>query len=130
MRLGMVLVLVLVLATSVFGLEKKAYQMREDYGTEPLYDCVLQYYYYIPCPTYGWFWSYSGWSPGDVIGTFFLIGEESMGGYTACDPCNCQEIEALRVLDFAGFLALLSIDSSSFLFYSLCFRKDLHSQAA
>jgi hypothetical protein len=100
----MALVLLLVIATSVFGFEKRAYQFREDFGTEPLYDCVLQYYYYIPCPTYSWFWAYSGWSPGDVIGTFFLIGDDpSMGGYAACDPCNCQELAALRVLDFAGY---------------------------
>ena len=68
MRLCIVLALVLVLASSAFALEKKAYQMKEDFGTEPVYDGWINYYYYIPCPTYSWFWAYTGWDPGDVVG--------------------------------------------------------------
>jgi hypothetical protein len=97
------LALVLVLATSAFGLEKKAYQMREDFGTEPLYDCALQYYYYIPCPTYSWFWAFTGWDYCDWIGVYFHIGDVSTGGWDPCDPMNCQTIETLRILDFAGY---------------------------
>ena len=51
------IVLMLLLATPAFSvghLEKQAYQMRDDFGTERLYDGALQYYY-IPCPTYSWF---------------------------------------------------------------------------
>jgi hypothetical protein len=103
MRLCLVLALVLVLATSAFALEKKAYQMREDFGTEPLYDCALNYYYYIPCPTYSWFWAFSGWTPGEIIGMCFNIGDEGTGGYPPCDPATCHELEQIRILDFAGY---------------------------
>jgi hypothetical protein len=101
----LVLALVLVFATSAFGLEKRAYQMREDFGTEPLQQCpdALQFYYYIPCPTYSWFWAYSGWDPGDVVGMAFPIGKEGTGGYPAVDPYNCEHLEYIRVLDFAGY---------------------------
>jgi hypothetical protein len=34
------------------GLEMRAYQFREDFGTEPLSDCTLQYYYHIPVGTF------------------------------------------------------------------------------
>jgi hypothetical protein len=95
--------LVLVLATSAFGLEKKAYQMREDFGTEGLYDGALQFYYYVPCPTYSWFWAYSGWTPGDVVGMGFPIGKPGTGGYPALDPYNCRVLEQIRILDFAGY---------------------------
>ena len=40
--------LVLVLATSVLALDKKAFTMREDFGTETLSDCAMNYYYYTP----------------------------------------------------------------------------------
>jgi hypothetical protein len=102
-RFAMVLALVPVLATSTFALEKKAYQMKEDFGTEPLYDCALQYYYYVPCPTYSWFWAFSGWSPGDIIGMCFNIGDEATGGWGVCDPYVCHEIGQIRVLDFSGY---------------------------
>ena len=97
------LALVLVLATSAFGFEKKAYQMRDDFGTEAMYDGALQYYYYIPCPTYSWFWSYTGWTPQDIIGVEFNIGDAGTGGYDPLDPMNCQSLETVRVLDFAGY---------------------------
>jgi hypothetical protein len=99
----LVIALVLVLATSAFGLEKKAYQMRDDFGMEPQYDGALQYYYYIPCPTYSWFWAYTGWDPGDIIGMGFEIGSQGTGGYDPLDPYNCAEIEQIRILDFAGY---------------------------
>jgi hypothetical protein len=99
----LVLALVLVLATSAFGLEKKAYQIREDFGTEPLYDCALNYYYYIPCPTYSWFWAFTGWAAGDIIGSYFHVGDQGTGGWDPCDPLNCQSLETIRILDFAGY---------------------------
>jgi hypothetical protein len=99
----LVFVLVLVLATSAFGLEKKAYQMRDDFGMEPQYDGMLNYYYYIPCPTYSWFWAYSGWDPGDIVGCGFDIGAQGTGTAPPLDPLNCNHIEYLRVLDFAGY---------------------------
>ena len=103
MKLITAAVLVLLLATSVSAVEKKAFTMRDDFGTEPLYDCALQYYYYIPCPTSSWFWSFYGWTYGDRVGTFFLVGDVSMGGWNECDPYLCFLIETIRVLDFAGY---------------------------
>jgi hypothetical protein len=102
MKVGIVLALVLVLATSAFALEKKAYQMREDFGTEPLYDCTLNYYYYIPCPTYSWFWAFA-LSTGDMIGVCFEIGDQGTGGWDPCDPSLCQTLEIIRILDFGGY---------------------------
>jgi hypothetical protein len=105
-------VLVLGLAASAYGLETKAVQMREDFGSQPLYDCYMNYYYYIPCTTNSWFWIFSGWSPGDIVGEWFTIGDPSMGRtgagcppYIKCDPCGLasKSIERLRVLDFAGY---------------------------
>ena len=103
MRLCIVLALVLVLATSAFALEKKAYQMKEDFGTEPLYDCTLNYYYYVPCPTYSWFWAFTGWTPGEIIGMCFNLADEGTGGSGLCDPGMCHELEQIRILDFAGY---------------------------
>ena len=99
----LVIALVLVLATSAFGLEKKAYQMREDFGVEPQYDGALQFYYYIPCPTYSWFWAYTGWDPGDIVGMGFPIGTQGTGGYSMLEAYNCNHLEIIRVLDFAGY---------------------------
>jgi hypothetical protein len=98
-----VFALVLVLAASAFGLEKRAYQMREDFGIEPEYDGALQFYYYIPCSTYSWFWAYSGWLPGDIVGQCFPIGQQGTGGWDRLDPYNCNHLEQIRVLDFAGY---------------------------
>jgi hypothetical protein len=112
MRCLLIGLLVLGVVASAFGLEKKAVQMREDFGTEPLYTCYMNYYYYIPCPTDSWFWSFSGWSPGETIGAWFSIGEPSMGRtgsgcppYIGCDysGLNNKSIERFRVLDFAGY---------------------------
>jgi hypothetical protein len=99
----LVIALVLVLATSAFGLEKKAYQMREDFGTEPQYDGALCYYYYVPCPTYSWFWAFTGWVPGEIIGHGFDIGAQGTNGFAPLDPLNCHTIEIIRILDFAGY---------------------------
>ncbi len=89
-------------ATAAPGFEKKAYQMREDFGAEPLYDCYMQYYYYIPCPTYSWFWGISNEGP-DTYGAFFKVGDVSMGTGQACDPYACFSPSELRILDFAGY---------------------------
>jgi hypothetical protein len=101
---------VLVLAASASGFDLKAVQMREDFGSEPLYDCYMNYYYYVPCPTSAWFWSYYGWPQGSSVGVFFTVGDPSMGRagsgcppYNACDAYNAHTIEQFRVLDFAGY---------------------------
>jgi hypothetical protein len=83
--------------------EVKACRMREDFGSEPLYDCVLQYYYHIPCPTYSWFWAYYGWEPGDILSTSFRLSDQGTGGYDVCDPIICTGLDQIRILDFAGY---------------------------
>ena len=98
-----VIVLVLVAVGSANAVETRAFQMRDDYGMERLSNCSLQYYYYIPCPTYSWFWAFSGWDPGDIIGAWFQIGDVSTGGFNPCDPADCHLLEEFRVLDFAGY---------------------------
>lgn len=103
MRSLLVFLFVLVLATYVFAAQPKLYQMRDDFGTEPASDCFLQYYYYIPCPTYSWFWAYTGWQPGDIIGVWYRIGDQGTGGYAPCDPNRCHTLDQFRVLDFAGY---------------------------
>jgi hypothetical protein len=104
MRVPLVCMLVLGLASSAQALDAGAFQMSEDFGAEPLYDCGLQYYYYIPCPTYSWFWAFSGWSPGDIIGTCFEIGDQGTGGFAACDSYLCQGgLRSIGVLDYAGY---------------------------
>jgi len=100
--------LVLILALSVLATEPdvtkmKAFQMREDYGVDPLSDCYLQYYYYIPCPTYSWFWAYTGMDPGEAWGAFFEIGDVSTQTGLACDPGACHTLETIRILDFSGY---------------------------
>ncbi len=103
MKACVALIAVLLVAASAFAFEKKAYTMRDDFGTDPLADCYMNYYYYIPCPTYSWFWGFYGWSQGDVIGAFFSIGDVSTFTGTACDPYFCFRLEQVRVLDFAGY---------------------------
>jgi len=97
------LVLTLLAATSATALESKAFQMRGDFGMEPLSDCQLNYYYYTPCPTYSWFWAFSGWEYGDVVGAWFKVGDLSMHTGAACDPVECHTLDGIRVLDFAGY---------------------------
>jgi len=109
MKVITVVALVLIFATSVYGLEMKAGQMREDFGTQPLYDCYTSYYYYIPCPTYSWFWYSTNWLANDIVGEMFTVGDVTMGATTtcapapSCDPCNMHTIEQFRVIDFAGY---------------------------
>jgi hypothetical protein len=87
----------------VHPFEIKPYKMQEDYSLEPLYDCALQYYYYIPCPTYSWFWGVYGWKPGDILGASFRIGDTGTGGCDPCDPWCCTALEYIRILDLAGY---------------------------
>lgn len=96
-------VLVLLLAAPVFGVEKKAFKMREDFGAVAISGCALQYYYYCPCPTYSWFWPYTGMYTGQAFGAWFQVGDISMGGHDACDPVNCHVLEQFRILDFSGY---------------------------
>lgn len=100
MKLITAMALILILATSVFALDKTIYQMRQDFGSDALYDCSVGYYYYVPCPTYSYFWSFSGWEYGDCLGEFFVVGDARMGTGEVCDPYNCHEFEALTYLDF------------------------------
>ncbi len=99
----LVSVLVLFVATSALALEHKEARMQDDFGTQPLYDYILQYYYYIPCPTYSWFWAMYRWDPGDIIGVDFRVGDMPTGGYRPADPFNTMHLEIFRVLDFAGY---------------------------
>ncbi len=99
----LVVIVGLLASSSAMALEKKAYQMREDFGTAPLEVCNLQYYYYIPCPTYSWFWAFYGFEVGDVIGQWFEIGDLSTGGFGICDPAQCFALDQIRMLDFSGY---------------------------
>jgi hypothetical protein len=110
MRFLLIALIVVCLAASAQGLEKRAVQMREDYGSEPLYDCYMNYYYYIPCPTSSWFWMMINWPIGSTVGVSYTIGDASMGRagsgcppYLNCDPCGAQVLDQFRVLDFAGY---------------------------
>ena len=80
-----------------------AYQMREDFGAEPLYGCRLQYYYYIPCPTDSWFWAFTGVITNETVGAFFDISDPSTGIGVACDPEACHTLETVSIVDFAGY---------------------------
>ncbi|MFH1219016.1 MAG: hypothetical protein V1694_01000 [Candidatus Eisenbacteria bacterium] len=104
MKCALLIMLVLVcLALPALGFEKKAYQIGEDFGTETVTECNLQYYYYIPCPTFSWFWGFYGWTYGDKVGQFYTIGDASTAGFATCDPESCHSIVGIRVLDFAGY---------------------------
>jgi hypothetical protein len=85
------------------SLEATPYGIVDDFETQPLWDCGLQYYYYIPCPTYSWFWAYSGWEPGDILATIFTMGDLSTGAFEPCDPYVCAHIEAVRILELSGY---------------------------
>jgi len=95
--------LLLLMATSAAALETKPFKMRDDFGMEPLYDCQLNYYYYTPCPTYSWFHGFYNWDYGDILGSWFQVGDLSMFTGQACDPVQCHVLEQFRVLDFAGY---------------------------
>jgi hypothetical protein len=98
-----VLILLFALAFPSAAAERTEFKMRDDFGMEPLYDCFLNYYYYTPCPTYSWFWSFYNWDCGDVLGAWFQVGDMSMFTGEACDPLECHTLEQIRVLDFAGY---------------------------
>ena len=91
------------LAGSAHGFEKKAIRLTEDLATAQMDECYLQYYYYIPCPTYSWFWGFYDWSYGDKVGAFFTIGDTPTAGFTVCDSVECQHVMGFRVLDFSGY---------------------------
>jgi len=97
------IVILLVAVTTAVALETRVYQMREDFSSEPLSDAALQYYYYIPCATYSWYFGWTGWEQGDIIGQVFQIGDVSTGAYEQTDPVNCQRVTQLRVLDLIGY---------------------------
>jgi hypothetical protein len=101
---GILLAVFLIAASApAVGLEVRAYQLKDDFGNEPLFDTAIQYYYYIPCPTYSWFWAFTGWTPGDIVGEWFQLGDIPTGGWQPGDPVNCGTLEILRILDFAGY---------------------------
>ena len=100
--IGMILIL-LVAGASALAIEKRAYRMREDFGTDALVDCTVQYYYYIPCPTYSWFWGFYGWQTGDIVGKFFRVGDNPTGANLPCDSLQCHHVTEIKVLDFAGY---------------------------
>jgi hypothetical protein len=101
--ISITLLVAILISAPASGLEKKAFLMKDDYGMEALTECSMQYYYYIPCPTYSWFWQMTGWQPGDIIGQVFTVGDESTGGFTPCDTVACYKLTGFRVLDFAGY---------------------------
>lgn len=94
---------ILGLAAGAGAIDKKPYKMKEDFGLEPLAGCNLQYYYYIPCPTFSWFWGFSGWSAGDIIGQYFTVGDSPTGVNAACDPGDCHDLTGFSFIDFAGY---------------------------
>jgi hypothetical protein len=97
------LALIVLLAASAHAWEKHAYKARDDFGMAPLQDCYLQYYYYIPCPTYSWFWGFFSWAPGDKIGQFFTLGDTPTAGFAPCDSAQCHDVIGFRILDFSGY---------------------------
>ena len=101
--ISLTLLIIVLISASASGLEKKAFMMREDYGIEALSECIIQYYYYIPCPTYSWFWEFTGWFPGDIIGQVFTVGDTPTGAHFPCDTLACYKLTGFRVLDFAGY---------------------------
>ncbi len=94
---------VLGLTACVEAIDKTPYKMKEDFGLEPLAGCNLQYYYYIPCPTNSWFWGFSGWSVGDIVGQYVTVGDLSTAGHLACDPGECHDLTGFSFIDFAGY---------------------------
>lgn len=99
------LMLLLLLPLSVglaFGLKASSEMAKDSFVDISQTSCFLQYYYYIPCPDYSWFWSFSGWLPNDVIGAAFRIGDVSMQAWASCDSAPDYVLESIRVLDFYG----------------------------
>jgi len=86
--------------TTSIAFEMRPYQMREDYGLPGLTDHTLQYYYYIPTPTYSWFWAVT-MEPGDILGAEFQIGDTPTGGHGV--GYDAMSVDYIRILDFAGY---------------------------
>jgi hypothetical protein len=107
MKITPVLLIISLLAACVpvLAIEGHAYKMRDDMGAETLYDGMLNYYY-IPCPTYSWFWAMGGfddpWERGTTIGKWFEVGDFGTGGSGVCDPTQCHTLDRIRMLDFEG----------------------------
>ena len=97
------LALVVMMTASALALESRAFQLREDFDAAPLDETRLQYYYYIPCPTYSWFWAFTGWEFSDWIGCVFECEQEHTGCYEINDPWLDHTIQQFRILDFAGY---------------------------
>jgi hypothetical protein len=97
-------VLVVALTTFVlfsysFSIDQEIYRIKDDFGADPLYDCRLSYYYDVPCPTESYFWGFKGWNYGDIVGQFFIIGDQGTGLAGGCDPAICQRLEKIKYLD-------------------------------
>jgi hypothetical protein len=88
-------------APSAAGME--AYKMKDDFAIEPLSDCSLQYYYYIPAGNFAWFWAFAGPIQNEIMGAFFEVGDISMYTGDACDPGVCHMLNRVRILDFGGY---------------------------
>ena len=103
MRLWLAVVFALILVSAGSAYEMKAYRFRDDYGMEPLqeYDSALSYYYYIPCPTYSWFWGINGLEAEEIIGVTYDLAQHSMGGLDPPDPVNDHRLMGFRVLNLA-----------------------------
>ena len=97
------LVILMVSVAAAHAIKATKHELVEPYSGELVEECYLQYYYYIPCPSSSWFWGFFEWEPNDIIGQFFVIGDDPTGVYTACDPEECHTLERFRILDFAGY---------------------------
>ena len=101
-----VVVLIGIAVTQAAGYEMREFKFREDFGSEALSDCYMNYYYYIRYdpPTSGsYFWYFTGWTTGDMVGEWFQVGDVSMWTGLACDPVAGFTLEQVRILDFAGY---------------------------
>lgn len=94
-------------ATDANAFEMTPYQMSDGSGEEPWYQCGLQYYYHVPCPSYSWFWGVKGWGHGDHVGVLLDTGDPTLGGIDWCEHTteHCW-FSYFRVLDFAGYGAV------------------------
>lgn len=96
-------VLILLAASIAFAFKAGEYEASDDMAAESISDCYLNYYYYMPCPTLSYCWGFYDWERGDIVGTWFQIGDLSMSSGQACDPAMCHTLDRVRVMDFGGF---------------------------
>ena len=88
-----ILMVALVSASPGLAVEQTIAQLSEPPGSHLSTECHLNYHYYVPCPTKSYFWSWHGWDYGDILGQFFLIGDQSMGSDPIpCDPTICHRL--------------------------------------